>query len=62
MKTIRLARGHRIEVACTIRGRPSYRWATGWSEVSERGTSQPLRLRDWQAIARRDGARIRFAA
>ena len=48
-----------VEVACTRRGRPSCRWVTGWTEIGANGYhSNPLPLREWQALARRDGFRL----
>lgn len=31
-----IRRGCRIEVGCTVRGRPSYRWVQGWQVLDPR--------------------------
>jgi hypothetical protein len=40
--------------------RPGYRWVPAYSQVSERGTSQPLTRRDWLLMGRRDGFKCKF--
>jgi hypothetical protein len=44
--------GHDIEVPAPRRGRPGYRWVTGWVVKREYATSIPMRLREAQAYLR----------
>jgi len=59
MNTAHLFLSFPIEVPAPRNSRPSYRWAPGWAAARPGvATTQPLRLREWQAMARRDGFRI----
>lgn len=68
-KTVHVYSSMPIEVPCSVirtslrhgsHRRPSYRWAQGFSEVYPEGKiSAPLRLRNWQAMARRDGTKLK---
>lgn len=41
-------------------GGPGYRWVPAYSQASMTGVSQPLTRRNWQAMARRDGLKLKF--
>jgi hypothetical protein len=62
MKTIHLFRNGNIEVGCTVKRRPSYRWAQGYSEATKDGYSAPLTLKNWRGMASRDGHKVKVHA
>ncbi len=40
--------------------RPGFRWHAAYSEVSERGVSQPMTRREWFLVGQRDGFKCKF--
>jgi hypothetical protein len=44
-----------LEVACTVRGRPSYRWVSGYVV---NGEFPPIRFREAQARAKELGGKL----
>ena len=55
MKTIYIFPNGQVEVGT---GEPGYRWVPAYSEKKINSVSQPLPLREWQAIAKRDGDKL----
>lgn len=56
MKTLNLYINGQVEVGT---GEPGYRWVQAYSYPTEGGGySQPLPLKEWRAMAKRDGQRV----
>lgn len=56
MNTIRIFPNGEVEVGT---GEPGYRWVPSYSQKLDDGcVSMQMTLRDWRAIAKRDGAKL----
>jgi len=51
--------GHRIEVGCTRRGRPSYRWVQGWQVFDPTTGRWSVEMRRKDAIAMAKQIKVR---